>query len=106
MINLYINYPNSKFSVHYDPKCSNIHQQHKSDQRNIIIDHSSLSSEVLKFANCEHKFASEKDYNDMWVFIDLDDLDFERAVTDHIWKLLAKHYSPFRGINIEEHCPD
>jgi hypothetical protein len=104
MINVYINYPNKKFSVHFDPACGSIRSHDKPEQRVVELNHKRATTELLKFANGQHKFASEKEFNDMWVIVDFDDADFERDVVDHVWRLLAKKYSPFRGINIDEHC--
>ncbi len=104
MISTYINYPNRKFSAHFDPGCASIRSHEKQGQRVVELNHQSVSRELLKFAKDEHKFASEKDFNDMWLVVDFDDAEFERDVVNHIWRLLAKRYTPFRGINIDEHC--
>lgn len=104
MISVYINYPNRKFSVHFDLGCGSIRAHRKVDQRKVRLNHESVSVELLKFVNGEYKFASEKEFNDMWLSADFDDADFERDIVDHVWKLLARKYSPFRGIDIDEHC--
>lgn len=104
MINLYINYPHKKFTVHSDQSCTSIRSHHKDDQRVIHLNHKSASKELLRFLENQHRFASEQDFNDMWVVIDFDDPIFERHVVDHIWKLAARNYSPFRGIKPEDHC--
>jgi hypothetical protein len=104
MFTVYINYPNKRFSVHSDPNCGNIRSHNKKDQRMIDLNLSSLSTELLKFANNEHQFTSEKAHNDMWMIVNLNDPKLEHAVIDHVWFLLAKRYKPFQGINIEDHC--
>ncbi|NQV70768.1 MAG: hypothetical protein HQ498_12150 [Pseudohongiella sp.] len=104
MIDVYVNYPNPHITIHADSSCGNIQQHHKRSQRVIKITHGSLSRELLKFAAGDYKFAPNAELNDMWLEVDLEDSKFEHSVVDHIWVLLAKKYSPFRSIKIDEHC--
>lgn len=104
MINVYVNYPNTHITIHEDLSCNSVKQQRKDGQRHIEIKHSTLSDELLKFARKEYQFASEAEFNDMWLAVDLDDPKFEESVVDHILLLLAKHYKPFRGVIPDEHC--
>ena len=104
MINVYINYPNPHIKIHADSNCGNIQQHHKQNQKVIKIDRASLSRELLIFAAGDYKFAPNAELNDMWIEVDLEDKKFECSVIDYIWQLLAKKYSPFQGIRIDEHC--
>lgn len=104
MIRVYVNYPNLNITIHSNPACGNLRQQHKQNQRVVSITTSSLTTELIRFERKEYKFGSQADINDMWLAIDLGDSIFEVAVTEHIRKILASHYTPFSRIKAEEHC--
>jgi hypothetical protein len=42
--------------------------------------------------------------NDMWLEIDIGNLDFERAIVDYVQIVLAQHYFPFANIKVDQHC--
>lgn len=104
MRNVYINYPNARISVHSDPNCAVVRSHHKEGQRIININPHTEAHELRRFDEEQHRFASEADFNDMWVIIDYADDSIEDDVVNHIWRALANRYTPFRGIDIEEHC--
>lgn len=105
MLKAYLNYPQSKVSVHRNPSCSNIEKMSKPNQRSVQIDLQKISEELQRFSENEHKFASEAKWNDMWITIDFDDPDFEDAVLAYVHRLISKRYSPFARIRIERpHC--
>ena len=103
MLSAYINYPNSHVSVHSANDCAHIQQRRKPDQRVVRLDPRTLSAELLKFES-EYRFASEQRLNDMWLQLDFSDAAFERAVVEHIRKLLARRYTPFSRVAVSSHC--
>jgi hypothetical protein len=104
MIHTYINYPDTRMTKHRDSGCPNIQESNKPDQRISRITLESLSSELAKFASKEYTFASDLGHNDIWVEIDLGDIQLETAVADYVLKLVAEHYSPMRGVKPTTHC--
>jgi len=103
MLQVYLNYPNSKVTVHGVPTCPTIRQMRKPDQRQVRIDEGSRDHELARFA-AAHRFASRARYNDMWVVVDLGNAEAEdRAVAD-IRRALARRYEPFRRARVERHC--
>ena len=70
MLNVYLNYPNSKVTVHGEATCSTIRQMRKPGQRQVRIDEGSREQELAQF-EAAHRFASRAKYNDMWVVVDL-----------------------------------
>lgn len=104
MLTAYINYPNPHITIHADAGCSAIGQQNKPGQRRVSVNRGSLSAELERFSSKHYRFGSDRETNDMWLVADLSDVEFERAVIEHVRKLLAVHYSPFGRISISEHC--
>jgi hypothetical protein len=101
MIKVYINYPVTHITIHSDPNCR---FKPKPNQRNIIINLSTLSSELEKFFNNEYRFIPKAITNGMWLQINFNDLEFERAVVEYIRKLLSMHHEPFKRVIVKEHC--
>ena len=104
MLQLYLNYPVGKVSVHRDATCGNIRMMHKINQRQIKITLSSLSSELQSFLDNAHHFGSTSDVNDMWVALDLQSETFELAVVDFIQQALARQYKRFVDSQVIVHC--
>jgi hypothetical protein len=103
MLSAYVNYPNAHISVHSAAGCASIQQQRKTDQRVVQLDPRTLSGELLKFEE-EHRFASEQRLNDMWLLVNFGDIEFERAVVEHVRKVLARRYKPFAQVEVSSHC--
>lgn len=104
MIKVYINYPNPHITVHSNAKCSRIEQQHKQNQRFVLLNVTTISSELKRFETKGYPFGSHHETNDMWCEIDFRDTAYELAVIENIRKLLAEHYGPFKRVEIDKHC--
>lgn len=104
MLTVYVNYPNARVTLHADPSCEFIRATGKSGQRTVRIDPRSISDELLKFGSKHYAFASHSASNDMWLEIDFDDHEFERAVLQYVLRQLGRHYAPFSSALIQNHC--
>lgn len=40
----------------------------------------------------------------MWLQLDFGDSEFERALVEHIRKLLARRYTPLSRVKVSTHC--
>ena len=87
MLQAYLNYPNSRFSIHGDATCREIGKMQKPEQRRVIIDRQSVRGELARFKGV-HGFASTAPQNDMWVTVDLGSLDEEQRVLERIKAVL------------------
>ena len=103
MITVYFNYPMKKIKVHCNPSCSSIQKNQKKSQRRISISLQNLSVELQKFGQGKYSFASKAENNDMWVEVNCQDEQFERAILSYIHRLLGKRYKPFADIKLTEH---
>jgi hypothetical protein len=105
MINVYINHPNPHITIHQSSDCGLIHA-HKSEaeSRKVKLGIANLSQELPRFVEGEHKFNATKEFNDMWLEIDLGDLAFEIATILFIVQQLGKVYKPFKGMSPSIHC--
>ena len=106
MLSVYINYPMGRISVHNDPGCNRIQVMNKVDQRMIHIDSSNVESELKKLSNKELKFASNPDFNDVWIHINLTETSLEEKVVKTIHEILGRFYKPLARAEIEKHCKD
>lgn len=104
MIKVYVNYPNSKVTVHTDANCNSVQMQKKADQRYIKINAETISKELMNFQNRKYRFAADPEFNDMWLEIDFGNCEFEEAVANYIHSLLGKRYGPFARIKLDNHC--
>ena len=104
MLRAYLNYPNSRVSLHSEPTCSRIQQARKRGQRRVRVVPKNISTELLRFKGGEYPFASQAVTNDMWLDIDFSDPNFELAVALHIHWLLSARYKRFHDCSPEQHC--
>ena len=92
-------------SVHWDPSCAEIQKMEKQNQRSVVINTQSISTELQKFTATRYKFGATANLNDMWIKVDFADSDFERAVLAHVHRLIGKHYAPLASVSIsKDHC--
>lgn len=104
MLTAYINYPNAHVTIHATKDCSNVQQQRKSEQRVAKLNIATASEELRRFEAKDYRFGADQRTNDMWLFVDFSDPQFERAVVGYIHRILARHYLPFSRIHVNEHC--
>ena len=104
MIKAYINYPQPHVTIHHNLYCGNIQSQQKPNQRYIKINSSSLDGELKNFRVKKYRFASNPDYNDMWLEIDFHNTDFEQKVLQDICQIIGNYYRPLKGIKPITHC--
>ena len=92
MIKVYINYPNSDFSIYeIDLNHSNIQKNKKQNQRKLIINSSNFTEELLEFKT-KYKFSSNSEENDLWLDIDTGDTVFDKNIAFEILQELFKQY--------------
>jgi len=103
---VYVNYPNSKFSIHHNPfpLCEEVCKKRKPGQRHIRIDTDSASTELQRFANKEHTFGSNAESNDMWLDIEFKDADREMSVLNCVHQLIGKRYARLGRVEPTIHC--
>lgn len=104
MLNVYLNYPNPRVTVHRNERCSSIQKHQKPGQRVVRLDVACLSVELKKFEEQHYMFAADAANNDMWLEVDFGDAEFERAVVQYVKNVLAAHYTPFGPVTITPHC--
>ena len=103
MLQAYLNYPNSRVSIHGDAECREIEKMQKPEQRRVNIDRQSVERELARFKEA-HDFASTAPLNDMWVIVDLGSEHEEQRVLERIKAALDARYVPFRHASLKRHC--
>ena len=74
---VYMNYPRSHFTIHRDALCNEIQKQKKKGQRQIVVRRTNLKTVLSDFINEKYVFKAEKEFNDLWLDINLDSLEQE-----------------------------
>ena len=103
MLKVYVNYPNSRISIHRDDTCAQIRSHRKANQRQCLITPDTITKELRNFKET-YQFASVPEFNDMWVSIDFGDYEFEKALIKYLSRILGKRYKPLLNAQVEEHC--
>jgi len=97
MIKVYINYPNSDFSIYeIDLNHPNIQKNNKANQRKLLINSYNFTEELLTFKT-KYKFSSNSIENDLWTDIDTGDMMFDKYIAFEILKKLSEEYKPFQN---------
>ena len=104
MIKAYINYPNPRVTIHHNPNCPGARVQANQKQRHVLLNADTLSKELNRFGNNKHKFAAEAGLNDVWLVLDFQDAEFEKAVVAFVTRLVGKHYPALSRGELESHC--
>lgn len=104
MTTAYVNYPNSRISVHGNASCSRIRQARKAGQRVVHVTVETLTQELRTFHTNDYSFGSTQEVNDMWIELDLGDAEYEAATLRFIKKALSVCYKPFEDAEISVHC--
>jgi hypothetical protein len=97
MVTGYINYPNARVTRHSNPNCGNIQSQRKIQQRRILINNTNLQGELQNFRNGFYRFAAVSAYNDMYVLIDLGNINLELQALNNIYQILSQNSKRFRN---------
>jgi Zn-dependent M32 family carboxypeptidase len=104
MLKAYINYPNQKVTVHRSAACGLIQQTGKQNQRSVLINTQTVSTELQAFSGKRYPFAATAEQNDMWITVDFEDPGFEDAVLAFVHRLIGRHYSRLATVPVAEHC--
>lgn len=104
MLYAYINYPNSRLTIHGCSDCNFIMKQEKVNRRKVLINPKTFSKEIDKFLLKEYRFSSFSSLNDMWLVLDFDDIKFENAILEYLLVILKKSYKPFNKVEFDIHC--
>jgi hypothetical protein len=89
---LYINYPNARFSLYPGTSLSACVVQDKPNRRTIRISPETFSVVLQHFVQGKIDFASTCERNDFWLDLDFDDQKFEKALAEHLQRLLGRRY--------------
>ena len=105
MIRAFLDYPTSRVMVHGDHSCTYFDRPLSPDHRLVRLNDATISEELHRFQEKHYKFASEAEFNIIWIEADFDDFEFEVALIEHMRNVLGKHYKPFRDAQVQVHCP-
>jgi hypothetical protein len=94
MIICYLNYPNPEVKIHLINGCHHI-KKHNPNSRELQISSANLSMVIQDFERRKIDFAAKAGSNDLYLEIDFDNYQFEKAVLHYLVHLLSKRYSPF-----------
>ena len=101
---VYINYPNSHFTIHKDFSCQQIQMHRKLGQRIIKVSPVTLKNVLDQFINDAHDFKSQAQLNDMWFDVSLASPEQDIGFVHIIQAILGLRYTPLGSAPITEHC--
>ena len=103
LIKAYINYPHRYMELHADSTCSEIGKMGKIAQRQEEVTPQSFAATCDKLANKNFRLGSDASINDLWLFVNFNDSDFEEAAARYLYRSLAKRYEPLQDGLIKKH---
>jgi len=103
-MDVYVNYPNSRFTIHNNSNCNQIHKHSKSNQRIISINNNNFIQELTRFINQQYVFSSTAGQNDMWMEINLLTSQHSLYLAFIFQQILGSHYKPLSNAPITIHC--
>lgn len=104
MLYVNINYPNRYLTIHGDPQCHDIERAKEGGRRLCIINTATISQELQRLSEGYYRLGSQQGLNGLWIEVDFEDKDFERAVIDYARRLLGHRYIPLADAPIRNHC--
>jgi hypothetical protein len=104
MIKAYVSYTEARISIHQNPNCAHAQSTSSQKQRHVLLTEDSLSSELRKFRSGEHRFGTAAAANDMWLILDFQDPEFEKALVGHIKRILTRRYDHLQSSDLQLHC--
>jgi len=104
MIYVYINYPNSGFTIHRSASCPQIRVSRKEGQRIIRINVPDQNEIQATFTKKTLKFASTKELNDLWLEISVELPELEDGILSFIRELLGTRYKRLINAPVRRHC--
>ena len=104
VIRVFLDYPTSRIMIHADHDCTYFDRPLLPNHRLVRLNDRTISQELQSLQSKRYKFASNAEFNILWLEADFADLDFEVALVAHIRKLLAKNYKPFSSAQVQFHC--
>ena len=105
MLEVYLNYPNARVTVHRNMECGSIRQMDKARQRRVRINDTTRERELRRFQR-EHAFGANAAINDMWVTLDLGNVRDEQRFVKCIVSALGRRYGRFQRVDVDTHCED
>ena len=104
MTKAYINYPEPHVTLHADQRCPEIGKMRKPNQRHAHVNITSFSREVQDLTSKSFRFGADSSINDLWISVDFNDRQFEKAVIDYIHQRLVSRYTPLGRVHPQYHC--
>jgi len=96
MTSVYIDYPIPHFSVRQNETSATRFRRDTPHRRFFEINISTFSAVMTLFASGEVHFTSKAGFNDIWIDVDFDSLEFEEAVIRYVQEILGRRYKPLR----------
>lgn len=103
MIKAYINYPHCYMELHAVSTCSEIGKRGKLAQRKEDVTIKSFAATADKLAGRNFRLGSNASINDIWLSVNFDDVEFEEAVAEYLYRSLGKRYEPLQHGVIKRH---
>lgn len=100
---VYINLPNSRFTIHHDLRCIEIQKRQKAGQRFLRVRPSNVNRILSEFLQGKHVFRAYAAKNDMWLDVRLRTPQHDRALIYVLQLILSAQYKRFVKAHVVDH---
>lgn len=102
MIRAFVSESRPHTSLHCDPSCD---QAHVPSERCIRLELSGLSEKLLQLLSLPRPTRATREGDQgVWVEVDLEDKESERAILAFALRRLGRRYGRLKRMSIETHC--
>jgi hypothetical protein len=101
---VYINYPNQRITVHHDSSCQQIHMHRKEGQRTVKVNPATLKHVLGQLVNDDYEFKAEAQFNDVWLDVSLSTAEQEIGFVHIVQAVLGQRYKRLENAPIHVHC--
>ncbi len=101
---VYVNYPNSRITIHRQYDCGAVQPHQTPDHRIMTVTDNTLGEVLTKFINREIDFAAQAGLNGLWLDLNLPTDDQERSLIIIIHALLGQRYRRLANAAFIQHC--
>jgi hypothetical protein len=101
---VYMNYPAQRITIHEDPSCGKVRKHHKPTQRRIQVRVQNQAEVLRTFDAGLFQFTSAAGMNDVWLDISLGSREDNRVYVTRVQRAVGAHYSRLRNAKPTIHC--
>lgn len=101
---VYVNYPNPRITVHHNDECQHVRMYQKEEQRCYTVRPSNAAGIIVEFLSGKIVFKSDGNFNDLWFDISLGTREQELKFVYGFQKIVGQRYERLITAPVSIHC--